>query len=135
MTNLYTELDGVFLEHADNDCLRLADGAVWSYKNLRNMVAKIAKLLQQQGVEPGDRVVVQVEKSAENLALYLATICVGGVYVPLNTAYTAAELDYFVGDAEPALFVGSEVAAALRSAGNSIRCCEVPVGEAHEEAA
>ncbi len=108
MTNLYAELDGVFLEHAEQDCLRLLDGTVWRYEDLRNLVARIAKLLLQQGVEPGDRVVVQVEKSAENLALYLATLCVGGVYVPLNTAYTAAELEYFVGDAEPALFVGSE---------------------------
>jgi len=108
MTNLYTELDGVFLEHAEQDCLRLADGVVWRYQDLRNMVARVAKLLLHQGVEPGDRVVVQVEKSAENLALYLATLCVGGVYVPLNTAYTAAELEYFVSDAEPALFVGSE---------------------------
>lgn len=106
MTNLYTELDGVFLEHAEQDCLRLAGGSVWRYQDLRNLVARIASLLLQRGVEPGDRVVVQVEKSPENLALYLATICVGGVYVPLNTAYTAAELDYFVGDAEPVLFVG-----------------------------
>jgi malonyl-CoA/methylmalonyl-CoA synthetase len=107
MTNLYTELDGAFLEHAASDCLRLADGAVWRYQDLRDMVARIARLLVHKGVEPGDRVVVQVEKSAENLALYLATICVGGVYVPLNTAYTSAELDYFVADAEPVLFVGS----------------------------
>jgi malonyl-CoA/methylmalonyl-CoA synthetase len=108
MTNLYTELDGVFLEHAEKDCLRLADGAVWSYADLRGLIARMAKLLIERGVEPGDRVVVQVQKSAENLALYLATICVGGVYVPLNTAYTPAELDYFVADAEPRLFVSSE---------------------------
>ncbi len=106
MTNLYTELDGVFLEHADKDCLRLADGSVWLYRDMRNLVAQIAQVLTERGVTPGDRVVVQVEKSAQNLALYLATLCVGGVYVPLNTAYTAAELDYFLADAQPALFVG-----------------------------
>ena len=57
-------------------------------------------------MQPADRLVVQVEKSAENLALYLACLKVGGVYVPLNTAYTQAEVDYFINDAEPALFVG-----------------------------
>ena len=53
-----------------------------------------------------DRVVAQVDKSPESLALYLATLRIGAVYVPLNTAYTAAEIDYFISDAEPALFVG-----------------------------
>lgn len=109
MTNFYSELDTVFLQHASGDCLRLADGSVWSYGDMRNMVARMADLLMQRGVEPGARVVVQVEKSAENLALYLATLCVGGIYVPLNTAYTSAELDYFVGDADPALFVSASV--------------------------
>jgi len=115
MTNLYTELDGVFLENADKDCLRLAGGTVWRYADLRNLVSRIAKLLIERGVAPGDRVVVQVEKSAENLALYLATICVGGVYVPLNTAYTTAELDYFVADAEPTLFIGGGVRSDVHS--------------------
>ena len=107
MTNFYAELDGVFAANATHDCLRLADESVWSYERVRNMVARMAKLLVEQRVEPGARVVVQVEKSAENLCLYLATLCVGGVYVPLNTAYTNTELDYFVADAEPALFFGS----------------------------
>ena len=108
MTNLYTELDGVFLEHAEQDCLRLPDGEVWRFRDLRGTVSRMAQALLAQAVQPGDRVVVQVQKSPQNLALYLATICVGGVYVPLNTAYTQAELDYFVEDAEPKLFVGEQ---------------------------
>jgi malonyl-CoA/methylmalonyl-CoA synthetase len=107
MTNFYSELDSVFVQHTTDDCLRLVDGLVWSYGDLRNMVARMAELLVQRGVDPGARVVVQVEKSAENMALYLATLCIGGIYVPLNAAYTPAELDYFVGDAEPVLFVGA----------------------------
>ena len=59
------------------------------------------------GVKPGDRVAVQVEKTPEAVALYLACLRAGAVYLPLNTAYTIAELDYFVGDAEPALFVSA----------------------------
>jgi malonyl-CoA/methylmalonyl-CoA synthetase len=57
------------------------------------------------GVKPGDRVAVQVEKSIEALMLYLATIRAGGVFLPLNTAYTPTEVEYFLGDSEPRLFV------------------------------
>jgi malonyl-CoA/methylmalonyl-CoA synthetase len=56
-------------------------------------------------VRPDDRVAAQVEKSAEALMLYLGTLRAGAIYLPLNTAYTAAEIRYFLGDAEPALFV------------------------------
>jgi malonyl-CoA/methylmalonyl-CoA synthetase len=58
-----------------------------------------------RGVKPGDRVAAQTEKSVEALVLYLATVRAGAVYLPLNTAYTLNELDYFIGDAEPSLIV------------------------------
>ena len=58
-----------------------------------------------RGVVPGDRVAVQVEKTPEALVLYLACLRAGAVYLPLNTAYTLAELAYFIGDAEPRLIV------------------------------
>lgn len=108
MTNLYSELDTVFEQSAAQDCLRLGNGDVLRYGDVRQMVARMGDFLVDQGVKPGDRVVAQVEKSPENLCLYLATLRCGAVYVPLNTGYTAAELDYFVGDAEPAVFVGAE---------------------------
>jgi len=76
-----------------------------SYGDMLSRTARIANVLAQRGVKPGDRVAVQVEKSVENLLLYLATLRAGAVYLPLNTAYTLAELDYFIGDAEPALVV------------------------------
>ena len=66
---------------------------------------QLANVLVLRGVEPGDRVAVQVEKTVENLLLYLACLRAGAVYLPLNTAYTLAELDYFIGDAEPKLVV------------------------------
>ncbi|MFK4395672.1 malonyl-CoA/methylmalonyl-CoA synthetase [Bradyrhizobium elkanii] len=56
-------------------------------------------------VKPGDRVAAQTEKSVSALVLYLATVRAGGVYLPLNTAYTLNELEYFITDAEPALVV------------------------------
>jgi malonyl-CoA/methylmalonyl-CoA synthetase len=79
--------------------------ASWTYGELFEETARLANALVDLGVEPGDRVAVQVEKSAANLALYLATIRAGAVFLPLNTAYTFTELAYFIGDAEPALIV------------------------------
>ncbi|MEM9622460.1 MAG: AMP-binding protein [Pseudomonadota bacterium] len=106
MTNFYAELDQVFAENLQRDALRMPDGTVWLFADLRAQVARLAALLVQHNVTPGERVVVQVDKSPHNLALYLACLRIGAVYVPLNTAYTEAELDYFVGDASPQLFVG-----------------------------
>lgn len=85
--------------------LQDAAGAVITYGDMLARTARIANVLVARGVRPGDRVAVQVEKTAENLLLYLATLRAGAVYLPLNTAYTLAELDYFIGDAEPALVV------------------------------
>jgi malonyl-CoA/methylmalonyl-CoA synthetase len=83
--------------------LERPDGHVDSYADLMAHTGKLANALVARGVKPGDRVAAQVEKSPENLSLYLATVRAGAVFLPLNTAYTQAELDYFVGDAEPVL--------------------------------
>jgi malonyl-CoA/methylmalonyl-CoA synthetase len=85
--------------------LETADGRRWSYGDMMALSARLARRLVERGVQPGDRVAVQVEKSAEALMLYLACLRAGAVYLPLNTAYTLAELDYFVGDAEPRILV------------------------------
>ena len=85
--------------------LTTGGGERLSYADMLARSAQIAGALVQRGVEPGDRVAAQVEKSAENLLLYLATVRAGAVYLPLNTAYTPAEIDYFIGDAEPKAFV------------------------------
>ncbi len=73
--------------------------------------ARFANVLVELGVAPGDRVAVQVEKSAEALMLYLACVRAGAIYLPLNTAYTATELEYFIGDATPRLVVVAPEAA------------------------
>jgi len=80
-------------------------GRVISYGELDAMAARFAGALVARGVVPGDRVLVQVEKSAEAIALYLGTVRAGAIFLPLNTAYTLAEVEYFVGDAEPKLIV------------------------------
>src|ERR1700750_2100280 len=81
------------------------DGQRISYGDLIARAGQFANVLVARGVKPGDRVAVQIEKSVENLVLYLATVQAGGVYLPLNTAYTLNELDYFISDAEPSLVV------------------------------
>lgn len=67
--------------------------------------ARVAAVLKELGVEPGDRVVAQVDKSPEALLLYLGCLCAGAVFVPLNTAYTLSELEYFITDADASLVV------------------------------
>jgi malonyl-CoA/methylmalonyl-CoA synthetase len=81
------------------------DDRLLAYGELELETARWAQALESLNVQPGDRVAAQVEKSLESLILYLATIRIGAVYLPLNPAYTLAELAYFVGDAEPALMV------------------------------
>jgi malonyl-CoA/methylmalonyl-CoA synthetase len=81
--------------------------------------ARMAHVLAAHGVVPGDRVAAQVEKSAEALCLYLACLRMGAIYVPLNTGYTPSEVAYFIGDAEPKVFVCSDPARLAAVAGGA----------------
>jgi malonyl-CoA/methylmalonyl-CoA synthetase len=85
--------------------LETPEGRILSYGALLEETARYAHALVAQGLKPGDRLAVQVEKSPEAIILYLAAARAGVVFLPLNTAYTVAELDYFVADAEPALVI------------------------------
>jgi malonyl-CoA/methylmalonyl-CoA synthetase len=84
---------------------RQAGRGVITYGDLRARSAQYANALLDLGVQPGDRVLVQVEKSAEAILLYLGCLRCGAVYVPLNTAYTIAELEHYIGDAQPRVVV------------------------------
>lgn len=99
----------------DQDLFILPDGRRISYAQTLSTVQRIAAKLIDDGVQPGDRVAMQVEKSPEAIALYLATLQIGGVFLPLNTAYTGAEMDYFIDDATPRVLVCSPEAAAEHS--------------------
>jgi malonyl-CoA/methylmalonyl-CoA synthetase len=102
--NLFSRLfDG--LDDPKRLAIETHDGAHISYGDLIARAGKMANVLVARGVKAGDRVAVQVEKSVANIVLYLATVRAGAVYLPLNTAYTLNELDYFIGDAEPSLVV------------------------------
>lgn len=88
------------------------DGRQLTYGAVLAETRRFAAGLQALGVAPGDRVTAQIEKSPEALILYFACLWMGAVYMPLNTGYTAAEVAYFVSDAEPALFVTDPAAPA-----------------------
>jgi malonyl-CoA/methylmalonyl-CoA synthetase len=77
----------------------------WTYGEIEHEAGRLATRLQALGVAPGERVLVQTDKSVETLILYFATIRAGAIYLPLNVDYTEAELDYFAGDAKPVLAV------------------------------
>ena len=103
--NVYSLFEKRFRADGDAACLRLPDRADWRYADLEVQASRAAGALVDLGVEPGDRVVTQTEKTPEGLALYLGCLKAGAIYVPLNTAYTAAEMAYFLSDAKPALLV------------------------------
>ncbi len=107
MTNSNHLFDEIRRAIGDEDkvFLEAADGVMLRYRDVLAQSARYANALAAAGIEPGDRVAVQVEKSPDALMLYLATVRAGAVFLPLNTAYTAAEVAYFVGDAEPKVLV------------------------------
>ena len=89
--------------HLDKLALETHDAGALTYGELFKRSAQAANALVALGVKPGDRVAVQIEKSTDAIVVSLACLRAGAVLLPLNTAYTFAELEYFLGDAEPAL--------------------------------
>src|SRR5881275_2509212 len=93
------------LDDPNRLAIEMLDGTHISYGDLIARAGQTANVLVARGVKPGDRVAAQTEKSVPGLVLYLATVRAGAVYLPLNTAYTLNELEYFITDAEPSLVV------------------------------
>ncbi|MCM2290617.1 MAG: malonyl-CoA synthase [Sulfuritalea sp.] len=103
--NLYSLLAEHFPTDPAAPCMILPDGRVWTYGDVERASGRMANLIVALGLKPGDRVAAQVEKTPEALVLYLAAIRAGMVFLPLNPAYQRHELEYFLGDAKPGLFV------------------------------
>ena len=102
--NLFSRLfDG--LDDPTRLAIETTDGQRISYGDLIARAGQMANVLVDRGVKPGDRIAAQTEKSVPGLVLYLAAVRAGAVYLPLNTAYTLNELEYFITDAEPSLVV------------------------------
>jgi malonyl-CoA/methylmalonyl-CoA synthetase len=98
------DLDTIAVQPAD---ARAGAASAYSWRQLDEASARIANLLESLELPPGARVAAQTEKSVEALILYLAVLRAGGVFLPLNTAYRASEIAYFLKDAEPAVVVCS----------------------------
>lgn len=107
-SNLFELFQSRYSTHRKDTFLALPNGENYSFENIDDLSARMARLLVEENVAPGDRVVLQTDKSPATVALYLAVLRVGAVFVPLNTAYTAAEVEYFLGDAGPKLFFCQE---------------------------
>ncbi len=99
--------NSLFAPHAGSQkpFMILRDGSEISFDAFLRMAARFANALGAAGVKTGDRVAVQVKKSPQALGVYAACVATGAVFLPLNTAYTATEIAYFVNDAEAALLL------------------------------
>jgi malonyl-CoA/methylmalonyl-CoA synthetase len=117
--NLYALLRDHFPEDAEQPCVLIPGGPVIHYDDLDATSARMAHALVDAGCRVGDRVAVHTDKCAQSLALYLACLRAGLVYLPLNTGYQKRELGYFFADAEPTAIVcrpeSAQTIAALRS--------------------
>ena len=105
--NLFAALRAAFPENLDAVAVETDTGLAYSWRDLERATAMMANLLVSLKLPAGARVAVQVEKSVEAMMLYLATLRAGYVFLPLNTAYQSAEIEYFIGNAEPAVVVCS----------------------------
>jgi malonyl-CoA/methylmalonyl-CoA synthetase len=106
--NLFTALRGAFPARLDAVAIETADTPLpllYTWHDLDRGTAMMANLLASLGLPEGARVAVQVDKSVEALMLYLAVLRAGYVYLPLNNGYQSAEIEYFIGNAEPAVVV------------------------------
>jgi malonyl-CoA/methylmalonyl-CoA synthetase len=105
--NLYALFQTRFLIDLSKPILQTQDGRTVTVAELDEVTGRYAAFIQSLGVQPGDRVAVQVEKSVDAVMLYLACLRAGAVYLPLNTAYRESEIAYFLADAAPKVFVHS----------------------------
>ncbi len=105
--NLFAALRAAFPHNLDAQAIETDNGLSYTWNDLEQATARMANLLTSLDLPEGARIAVQVEKSVEALVLYLATLRAGYVFLPLNTAYQSAEIEYFIGNAEPAVVVCS----------------------------
>ncbi len=124
--NLYDLLASRFPADRSKPCFLLSNGSEISYGALETGAAHVAARLVAEGVAPGDRVALQAEKSAEGIMIYLGALKAGAAFLPLNSAYTAAEVDYFLTDAEPKVFVTDPTAWVREATGHPPLTSTVP---------
>jgi len=103
--NFFLSLQQGIQSSPNKPCITGPDFSELSYAELENLSAQAANMLKDIGIKAGARILVQTPKTSLGVAFYLACLRAGAIYVPLNIAYTLEELDYFISDTEPDLFV------------------------------
>ncbi len=103
--NLYALFRSGFADRLDHPFLVVPHGPTLTYGDVEERAMRMAGALMMMGVASGDHLVVQIDKSPDGVALYLACLRMGVVFVTLNTAYTPDEVAFFLGDAQPKVFV------------------------------
>jgi len=104
-SNIYAVLEAHFPMNRGQAVIEMSDGTTFSYEDLEEQSARFAVLLRTLEVQPGERVLAQVEKSPQALFFYLACVRAGCIFLPLNTAYQRDELAYFMDDSRPSVVV------------------------------
>ena len=103
--NLYKIFFDEFNQIETNICFDIPGKRQWSYKEIDNLSSLFASYLKSIGLKKGDRIISQTEKSVASIGLYLACLRTGIIYTPLNTSYTLKEVEYFIENIQPKLFV------------------------------
>jgi malonyl-CoA/methylmalonyl-CoA synthetase len=105
MSNLFHLFEERFPKDLTHPFIETKDGKQYDYQDLINLTSSIVSTMSNAGISKNDRIIFQVKKSPEAIFLYLACIKLGAIAVPLNNAYTASELSYFLDDIEPGMVV------------------------------
>ena len=101
--------DNLFSVHANSNKIFIeTESQKYSFKEFDYLVNKIANLLIASGLSEGDRVLVKLEKSIFSFALYISTIRAGGIFIPVNNDYTASEIEYFIDNSMPYIFISND---------------------------
>ena len=101
--------DNLFSVYANSNKIFIeTESQKYSFKEFDDLINKISNLLITSGLNKGDRVLVKLEKSVFSFALYISTIRAGGIFIPVNTDYTASEIDYFIDNSMPSIFISND---------------------------
>ena len=105
--NLYKILYDSFKPSMSKICIEIPDKRKISFEDLNKLSAQFASFLKKLGLKKGDRMICQIDKSLAAIGLYLACLRCGVIYTPLNTSYKTVEVEYFIKNIKPKLFIGN----------------------------
>ena len=104
-SNLYDILKQKFPKKRNSELFIIPGEKSWTYNEIDSHSARLANLFIALGMKPGDRLIAMIEKSVFSLCIYFGCLRSGIIYVPLNTAYTNSEIEYFIKNSNPKIFI------------------------------